>query len=66
MVTMRQAREVPEEEGIIVRRRRQGIFVTVKASASRQPLTVFGSVDAVVAQQSPLGWRWSSERRLRC
>ena len=54
VVTMRRALKALEEEGIIERRRRHGTFVTDRAAAPRQPLTVLGSVDAVVAQQSSL------------
>jgi GntR family transcriptional regulator len=51
VVTMRQALKGLEEEGLIERRRRHGTFVTASAAPSR-PLTLLGSVDAVVAQQS--------------
>ena len=54
VVTLRRALKALEEEGIIERRRRHGTFVTDRAAAPRQPLTVLGSVDAVVAQQSSL------------
>lgn len=54
VVTMRRALKTLEEEGIIERRRRHGTFVTDRAAPPRQPLTVLGSVDTVVAQQSSL------------
>jgi GntR family transcriptional regulator len=53
LVTVRRALKALEEEGLIERRRRHGTFVTPAAAPSR-PLTVLGSVDAVVAQQSAL------------
>jgi GntR family transcriptional regulator len=53
VVTMRRALKALGEEGIIERRRRHGTFIT-PAAAPRQPLTVLGSVDAVVAQQASL------------
>jgi len=53
VVTIRRALKALEEEGIIERLRRHGTFITPAAAPSR-PLTVLGSVDAVVAQQSAL------------
>ena len=51
VVTMRQALKVLADEGIIERLRRHGTFVRPAAGPS-PPLTLHGSVDAVVAQQA--------------
>jgi GntR family transcriptional regulator len=53
VVTIRRALKALEEEGIIERLRRHGTFITSAAEPSR-PLTVLGSVDAIVTQQSAL------------
>jgi GntR family transcriptional regulator len=51
VVTLRQALKTLEHEGIIERRRRHGTFVRTPV-ATAPPLTLRGSVDAVVAQQA--------------
>jgi GntR family transcriptional regulator len=51
VVTLRQALKALEDEGIIERLRRHGTFIKPAAAPSR-PLTLRGSVDAVVAQQA--------------
>jgi GntR family transcriptional regulator len=50
VMTMRQALKELEDEGLIVRHRRRGTFVT--ESAGVRPLRLLGSVDAVVSQQA--------------
>lgn len=51
VVTLRQALKALEDEGIIERRRRHGTFVRPTAVPS-PPLTLLGTVDAIVAQQA--------------
>lgn len=51
VVTLRQALKALEEDGIIERLRRHGTFVRPAAVPS-PPLTLLGTVDAVVAQQA--------------
>lgn len=51
VVTLRQALKALEEEGIIERLRRHGTFVRPAAVPS-PPLTLLGTVDAIVAQQA--------------
>lgn len=50
VMTMRQALKELEDEGLIVRHRRRGTFIT--ESAGTRPLRLLGSVDAVVSQQA--------------
>ncbi len=51
VVTLRQALKALEDEGIIERRRRHGTFV-LPSAAPGPPLTLLGTVDAVIAQQA--------------
>ncbi|MET8830299.1 GntR family transcriptional regulator [Streptomyces sp. NPDC004610] len=50
VLTMRQALKELEDEGLITRHRRRGTFI--EPDATRAPVRLLGSVDAIVAQQS--------------
>ncbi|WP_419993690.1 GntR family transcriptional regulator [Streptomyces boninensis] len=51
VLTLRQALKELEEEGLITRHRRRGTFIE-EAARRATPVRLFGSVDAIVAQQS--------------